>query len=218
METKILIVEDQALIRKCISALIKSHFSNWDVYEAANGIQAIFKANEVHPDIILMDYRMPIMDGLRASVIILENLPETKIIMVTAEENSEFMFDAVDARICGIVSKTSTDIDLLNAICNVKNGKAYLNSIVSDKITQHLYQKKRKKIKSRHLNSSLLSDRELEILNLLSKGNSSAEIGIKLFISKRTVDSHKANIIKKCQVRSTPDLVRYAIAKNLIDT
>ena len=198
METKILIVEDQALIRKGISALVKSHYPNWEIHEAENGIQAISKAKEVCPDIILMDYRMPKMDGLTASIIITNNHPETKIIMVSGEENSEFMFDAVDARVSGIVTKTCSDVELLNAIFNVKNGKSYLNSFVSDKITQHLFEKNRKRVLSKHLNSSLLTDRELEILNLLAKGNSAPQIATKLFISKRTVDAHKANIIKKC--------------------
>ncbi len=216
METKILIVEDQALIRKGISALVKLHYPNWEIHEAENGVRAVSKAKEVLPDIILMDYRMPKMDGLIASAIITKNLPETKIIMVSAEENSEFLFDAIDARVSGIVNKTSSDVELMKAIFNVKNGKFYLNSLVSDKITQHFFERKRKRVMSKHLHSSLLSDRELEILNLLAKGNSAIQIAGLLFISKRTVESHKANILKKCQVRSTPDLVRFAISKKLI--
>ena len=216
METKILIVEDQALIRKGISALVKAHYPDWKIYEAENGVQAISKAKELRPDIILMDFRMPKMDGLKAAAIITKNLPETKIIMVSAEENSEFMFDAVNARVSGIVTKTDSDTELLKAISNVKNGKSYLNRSVSDKITQHIFEKKKITIKSKHLQSSLLSDRELEILALLVKGNTAIQIAAKLYISKRTVESHKANIMKKCQVKSTPDLVRFAISKKLI--
>jgi len=218
METKILIVEDQALIRKGISAMVRSHYPDWEIHEAENGVQAILKAKEVLPDIILMDYRMPIMDGLQASRIITKNFPGIKIIMVSAEENSEFMFDAVDARVSGIVTKTCSDAELLKAIFDVQNGRSYLNSSVSDKITQHFYEKKRKRVGSKHLHSTLLSDRELEILKLLSKGNSAAQIATKLFISKRTVEAHKANILKKCQVGSTPELVRFAICKKLITT
>jgi two-component system, NarL family, response regulator NreC len=216
METKILIVEDQALIRKGISALVKSNYPTWEIHEAANGIQAVTKANKVRPDLILMDYRMPGMDGLRAAEIITTNLPDAKIIMVSAEENSEFMFDALDAHVAGIVAKTASDEELLHAINQVKNGQSYLNNMVSDKVLQHFYEKKKKKIKSKHLQTSLLTDRELEILNLLAKGNSAALIATKLFISKRTVEAHKANIMKKCQVGSTPDLIRFAISKKLI--
>ncbi len=216
METKILIVEDQALIRKGISALIRSNYPAWEIHEADDGVQAIYKANEVQPDIILMDYRMPKMNGLKAAEIILSNFPDTKIIMVSAEENSEFMMDAVDTKVAGIVSKTASEPELLKAISEVTKGQTYLKGIVSDKIMQHLYEKNRKKIKGRHLQTPLLTDRELEVLNLLAKGNSALQIATKLYISRRTVEAHKANIIKKCQVESTPDLIRFAISKRLI--
>ena len=216
MEVKILVVEDQALIRKGLLALIKSNYPDWEIYEAENGMEAVSIAEKVHPDLILMDYRMPKMHGLKAAEIIMKILPETKIIMVSAEENSEFMYDAIDAKVSGIVAKTSSEEELLKAISDVMNGQSFLNGMVSDKITQHIYEKKRKRIGSRHLQSSLLTDRELEILNLLAKGNSAAQIAFRLFISRRTVEAHKANILKKCEVGSTPDLIRFAISKKLI--
>jgi two-component system, NarL family, response regulator NreC len=216
METKILIVEDQVLIRKGISALVKSKYPLWEIHEAKDGVQALSKALEIKPDIILMDYRMPMMDGLKASRLITKNLPGTKIIMVSGEETSDFMIDAIEARVSGIVTKSSSEKELLKAIFAVIHGKTYLNNSVCNKIAEHLYEKQRKKISSKHIQSSLLSDRELEILTLLAKGNSAAQIAEKLVISRRTVEAHKANILKKCQVGSTPDLVRFAISKNLI--
>jgi|WetSurMetagenome_2_1015567.scaffolds.fasta_scaffold335193_2 two-component system, NarL family, response regulator NreC len=217
MENRVLIVEDQALIRKGISVLVKSHYPTWQVYEAADGLEAIVRAREVRPEIILMDYRMPGLDGLKAAETIISEFPETKVIMVSAEEDSEFMFAALDANVSGIVAKTASDEELLHAIRMVKNGKRYFEGLTPEKISQYFYEKNKKRIPGKHHHSSLLTDRELEILVLIARGNSAADIAAKLFISKRTVEVHKANIMKKCQVGSTADLVRYAISKKLID-
>jgi two-component system, NarL family, response regulator NreC len=162
-----------------------------------------------------MDYRMPKVDGLRASRIITEILPETRIIMVSAEDTSEFMFNAIESRVSGIVTKTSSEAELLQAISDVMSGKPYLNISVSNKITEHLYEKAKKRLGDNQA-KSLLTNRELEVLNLLVKGYSASQISGKLIISRRTVEAHKANMLKKCQVATTPDLIRFAISKNLI--
>jgi two-component system, NarL family, response regulator NreC len=216
MEKRVLIVEDQALIRKSLSALIMTHYPAWEVHEAENGAQAISAAREIQPEIIFMDYRMPGVNGLDASKIILEDLPQTKIIMVSAEENDEFMFEAVATKVSGIVSKAASDSELLAAIEDVINGRSYINADSALQITQHLWNKNKKIKGKKHRKSSLLSDRELEILNFIAKGLSTVQIADKLFISHRTVESHRSNMLKKCNVATTPQLVRFAIRKNLI--
>jgi DNA-binding NarL/FixJ family response regulator len=216
METKLLIVEDQALIRRAISALIHSSYPSWQIYEANNGAQAVSKALEIKPFIILMDYRMPVMDGLQASRIIIENQPDTRIIMVSAEEDNEFMFKAIGTRVSGIVMKSASESELLRAINAVIQGKIYINSIVSEKVTEHLFEKNQRRIGVSHQKSSLFSNREIEILNLLVQGNSAAKIAEHLYISRRTVEAHKANMLKKCKVASTPDLIRFAISHHII--
>jgi two-component system, NarL family, response regulator NreC len=214
---RVMLVEDQTLIRKAFLALVKSHHPEWHVYEANDGAEAVIRAKEFQPNLILMDYRMPKMDGLLAAEIILQNFPETKIIMVSAEENNEFMFNAIDTGVSGIVPKMAPEEELMEAISTVIKGEIYLNPLVSEKIAQYFYEKKKRRVIKRHHASPIFSDRELEILRLIVQGHSSPKIADLLFISKRTVESHRANIIKKCQVSSTADLIRFAIANKMIE-
>lgn len=216
MGIRILIVEDQTLIRRGLSSMVRTKFPAWEISEAANGLEAISKAKKFHPDIILMDYWMPKMNGLKASKIILKQNPKAKIIIVSAEGHSEFLYEAVDAEVSGIVAKNSSDADLFQAIEQVRRGLTYMNSQVSDKVTQVFYERKKKRIGIRHRHSSLFSDREMEVLKLLLNGNTASQIADQLYISRRTVEGHKANMLKKCQVKSTPDLIRFAISKKLI--
>jgi DNA-binding NarL/FixJ family response regulator len=216
-EMRVMLVEDQTLIRDAFLVLIKSYHPDWQVRESNNGSEAVIRAKEFRPNLILMDYRMPKMDGLTAAEIILQNLPETKIIMVSAEENNEFMFNAIDTGVSGIVAKMAPEEELMEAIDTVIRGEIYLNPRVSEKIAQYFYEKKKRRVIRKHNASPIFSDRELEVLRLIVQGNSSPKIADYLFLSKRTVESHRANIIKKCQVSSTADLVRFAIANKLIE-
>jgi two-component system, NarL family, response regulator NreC len=213
---KILVVDDHALIRKGIMALLKNHDSSWDLYEAEDGVKAILKAEEIDPDIILLDYHMPKMDGAKAATIIMKASPQTKIIIVSMDVSPEMIIEIIHAGVVGIVSKQSTEDELILAIDAVKNGKRHLSVHASEIVSQNILDKKKKSRQYRHTRSQLLTDRETEILKYLVKGFSCPAIAKTLSISSRTVSNHKASMFRKCNVNSTIGLVQYAAKIKII--
>ena len=207
---KILIVDDHALIRKGMIALLKNHNSSWELHEAEDGVRAIVKAEEIDPDIILLDYHMPKLDGAKAATIIMKASPQTKIIIVSMDVNPEMIIDIIHAGVVGIVSKHSTEDELILAIDAVKNGKRHLSVDASEIVGQNFFEKKKKTRRHRHIKSQLLTDREMEVLKYVMKGLSPATIAKVLSLSERTVSNHKANMFRKCKVKSTTELIRFA--------
>ena len=215
---KILIVDDHALLRNGLSAILKSHNPEWELHEAEDGVKAIVKAQEVNPDIILLDHHMPKLDGVKAANIIGKDRPESKIIMVSMDMSQETVIEMINAGVAGIVSKNSYEHELLQAIDKVQNGKRHLSESASQVVTSSIIEKKKSKKHSRNTKSKLLTDREMEILRLIVKGSSTPTIGQILAISTRTVSNHKASIFRKCRVKSTVELVRFAIRMKMISS
>jgi two-component system, NarL family, response regulator NreC len=213
---KILIVDDHALIRKGIMALLKDYNPGWELHEAEDGVKAIVKAQEVDPDIILLDYHMPKLDGLKTTTIIKRSLPESKIIIVTMDMNPEMVTALIDVGVAGIVSKQSPDNELILAIDTVKSGKRHLSEFASKIITQKVIEKKQRIMHDKHTRSKLLTDREIEVLKYLVKGYSCPVIAKTLSLSYRTVENHKANLFRKCKVSSIIELARIAIKMKII--
>lgn len=213
---KILIVDDHALIRSGIIALLKKYSPDWDFYEAADGVRAIMKAQEVNPDIILLDYHMPKLDGVKAANIIKKGRPESKIIMVSMDMGPEIIIEMIRAGVSGIVSKYSNEHELLQAIKKVQNGSRHLSETATELAARDLIRNKTRKRYSRNTRSRLFTDRETEILRYVVKGLPSAAIARILSISVRTVTNHKASMFRKCNVKSTIELVRIAIKMGII--
>ena len=217
LSIKILVVDDHALIRSGIIALLKKYSPGWEFYEAEDGVRAIAKAQEVNPDIILLDYHMPKLDGVKAANIIKEARPESKIIMVSMDMSPEIIIEMIGAGVSKIVSKNSNENELLQAIDKMKNGKRHLSETASEILTQDLLEYKKRKRYSRNTKNNLLTDREMEILNYVVKGATSPTIGRILSISTRTVTNHKSTIFRKCKVKSTIELVRFAIKTGMVN-
>ena len=213
---KILIVDDHALIRRGIMALLKDYNPGWELHEAEDGVRAIVKAQEVDPDVILLDYHMPKLDGLKTTTIIKRALPESKIIIVTMDMNPEIVTAMIDMGVAGFVSKQSPDNELILAIDTVKNGKRHLSEFASKIISEKVIEKKKRIMHDKHTKSKLLTDREIEILKYLLKGYSCPVIAKTLSLSYRTVENHKASIFRKCKVGSIIELARIAIKMKII--
>ncbi|MBL7137446.1 MAG: response regulator transcription factor [Bacteroidales bacterium] len=212
---KILIVDDHVLVRKGLKALLISCNPTWEVHEAINGIQAIIQAPKLHPDIVLMDYSMPKLNGKRAARQLLKELPGIKIIMISGFISSEKIHALLHTGIMGIVSKTAGTEEILEAIHHVMQGKQHLT--VEPSILEpdaEVVPQKRKKGK-KIPNPGLLTPRELEVMQLIVTGYNSEMITQQLTISHRTLHVHKANIFKKCNIHSTAELLRYAYKNNL---
>ncbi|HMY83623.1 MAG: response regulator transcription factor [Saprospiraceae bacterium] len=207
---KILLVDDHLLVRKGFRALLDEMDGVQIIGEASNGMEAIMLLrNGVKPEVVLLDYEMPVMNGLEAATVIIREFFGVKVIMLTMLQDKSLIEAAVAAGVRGFLFKNTSLEDLSNAIDKVASGEVWFGSDV----TLTLLNQKSHPVD--HV-LALLSDREKEILKLVAKGMTSVEIGQQLFISPRTVDTHRNNIIQKLDVNGIPGLVQFAIHHKLI--
>lgn len=217
MPIKILVVDDHALYRRGIMALLKDFYPDYQIDEAEDGVKGIIKARELKPEIILLDYHMPKLNGVKAATLIRKASKTSKIIAVSMEMNPDVMIEMINIGVVGIISKNDYDTELKMAIEHVKSGERHIPEKVSQIISQKVTQDKDSEKKKRHNLNELLSDREMEVFHLVVQGYSIERIAESLAISERTVSNHKASIYKKCKVKNNSGLIRYAIKTKMIN-
>lgn len=216
---QVLIVDDQPLVRSGYRAILKIYDDIEVVGEATNGIEAVAKTNELHPDVVLMDIRMSQMNGIEATKRIASNPQNanTRVLVMTTFDLDEYVFEALKAGAGGFLLKDAEPDDIANAIRTVADG----NSLIQPSVMQRLVHKFINKDASQKNNepaesnqqTSLLTDRENEILELVAQGLTNIEIGEKLFISPATVKTHVSRIMQKTDCHSRAQLVVYFNAK-----
>ncbi len=211
MPIKILIADDHQLFREGLKTLLSNSEEIEVISQAENGRDAIDKAKIQNPDIIIMDIGMPIISGIEATGILRKEMPEVKVIALSMHSEKHFIKGMLDAGAYGYLFKNCAFDELISSIKSVYNGKKYL----SHKITEVLIDEYIGKPSIEGKDSGL-SDREIEILKLIAEGLSSRDIADKLFVSVKTVGTHKKNILDKLNLNSTADLVKYAIKKGII--
>jgi DNA-binding NarL/FixJ family response regulator len=216
MSLKILIVEDQALIRRGLVGILMRTHPTWQIHEAENGIQALLKAATVKADIILMDYLMPKLDGISATIAIRKEMPNARIIMVSQDLSEDFIVRALNAGVVGMVPKDASEHEFLKAIHDVREGKKHFHQKIKA-VLESASAAEEKKREPKDDPSSEFSGREIEVLRLLVQGMTSAGISEKLDISTRTVETHRAKILKKCDLKTTASLIRYVVKNKLIE-
>ncbi len=209
MLIRILITDDHQLFREGIVNLLSASPEIEIIGQAENGQEAVEKAKRLLPDIVIMDLGMPIMNGVEATKILSQELPEVKVLALSMHSDRQYIKEVLEAGVYGYLFKNCTYDELIKAINTVYNGKKYL----SDKITEVLIQDYLEKEEDNHPE---LSERESEILKLLAEGKSTREISEILFISVKTVGTHKQHILEKLNLRTTADLVKYAIKKGIV--
>jgi DNA-binding NarL/FixJ family response regulator len=209
---KVVIVDDHTLFRNGLRILLNNMENYHVVAEAANGKQFLELLNTITPDIVLMDINMPVMDGIEASEIAHEKFPEMKIITLSMYGEEDYYYKMVNAGVKGFVLKNSDIKEVKTALDIVYEGGSFFSS----ELLQNLVNSLKSAPKSNEFHSEL-SEREMEILILICQGLSNQEIADKLFISKRTVDKHRANILEKSESKNTAQLVVYAIKNRLVE-
>lgn len=212
MPIKILIADDHQLFREGLITLLTGASNIEIIGQAENGKQAIQKARELHPDIIIMDIGMPVINGIEATGILRTEAPNLKVIALTMHSEKHFIKGMLEAGAYGYLFKNCNYDDLIDAINTVYAGKKYL----SDDITEFIIHDYIGKQKDTESEDPQLSEREMEILKGFAEGKSSREISDQLFISIKTVGTHKQNILEKLNLNSTADMVKYAIKKGII--
>ncbi|MBM7620245.1 two-component system response regulator NreC [Bacillus tianshenii] len=213
---RILLVDDHAMVRMGLKMLLDANSEMEVIGQASEGNEAIEMAERLMPDVILMDLSMPHgKDGLTATIELKKRMPEVVILILTMHDDDEYLFRVVQSGASGCILKSAPHEELLSAIQTVATGAAYLYPKATKRLMEDYVT--RLKQGENHDTYSILSEREREILGLIAKGYSNKEIGEMLYISVKTVETHKSNLMEKLQMKSRPELVKYAAKKGLLD-
>ncbi len=210
--TKILLVDDHAMFRAGIKALLEAEGRMIVVGEASTADEAVDNVRELKPDVVVMDLSMPDSNGLEATRRIAALELDTKVLVLTVHAEEEYLVPVVEAGASGYLTKTSADTDLIEAIRVVARGEVFLPPKATTLLLQRYKAAESEDTTSLHD----LSTREQEVLALTAEGYSSREIGKKLFISPKTVDTYRSRIMDKLGLNHRSELVRFALRVGLL--
>ncbi len=211
-EIRVMIVDDHALVREGIMALLKLYEDVEVVGEASDGTEAIDAANRLKPDIILMDIAMPGLGGLEATLEIKKTHPDIKVIVLSQYDDKEYVSRFLKANVSGYILKKAVGGELIAAIRAVAKGESYLHSSVASKVIDG-YVGRTREVADPY---DLLTDREKQVLKLIAEGNTHKEIASVLGISVKTAVAHHTNISEKLDMHSKAELIKFAIQKGII--
>ena len=208
MATHILLADDHAIVRQGLRLLLQRE--GFEVVgEAVNGQEAVRLATETCPDVAVLDYGMPILNGVGAAREILQACPLAKVILLTMHADDRYVLEAIRLRVKGYVVKTQASTDLVRAIHEVLRGMMYLSPRVSRTLVQAYLAKS-------ELPPDPLTPREREVLQLVAEGKTTKEVAEALGISVKTAESHRAHILRKLDTPNIAGIVRYAIRRGLV--
>lgn len=212
MTIKILIADDHQLVREGLATLLSEDPNIEIIGQAKNGKEAVEYAKKFKPDILIMDIGMPLINGIEATGILKKEIPELKIIGLTMHADKTYVKGMLEAGADSYLFKDCAYEELMLAINTVSMGNKYLSNEISDVIINEYIGKKN----DVEAIDPILSERELEVLKLVAEGKSTNEIAKELFVSTKTIGTHKQHIYEKLDFNSTVDLVKYAIKKGII--
>jgi DNA-binding NarL/FixJ family response regulator len=210
---KVLLVDDHTLFRQGVRALLAAVPEFVVVGEAADGQEAIRLAEQTSPDVVVMDLLMPNMDGFEATRILHEKYPDLKILILSMYDDEDYVHEILRAGGCGYVLKRSASDDLIRAVQEVFSGGASLHPDVAAKLVQNYV---RQDAAPASNSNSELTQREIEVLRLVAEGHTNQEIGKLLGISRKTVDAHRTNFMRKLDLHDVTELVKHALRQGLI--
>lgn len=206
---RILLADDHALVRNGMKTLLKDVDDFFVAGEASDGLEVIKKIKELSPDIVIMDISMPNMTGLEATDVIQREFPKTKVLILTMHENEDYAYQIFRSGAAGYILKNAEKKEFIDAIRTVYKGEKFFSRAISD-VTSKNYV-------SKTSSSVPITRREKEILKLIVDGLTNQEIADKLFISPRTVDTHRSNLMQKLEIKNTAGLVRFAIENGIVN-
>jgi DNA-binding NarL/FixJ family response regulator len=214
---RVLIADDQALFRRGLYVVLGTEEFVEVVAEAENGEEAVAKAAELAPDVVLMDVRMPRINGIEAARQIRDLLPTTKILMLTVSDEEDDLYEAIKAGANGYLLKEISVEEVAEAIRAVIQGQSLISPSMASKLLNEFNSLARQAAEREQFPSPVLTARELEVLKLVAKGMSNKEVADQLFISENTVKNHVRNILEKLHLHSRMEAVMYAVRKRLLD-
>ncbi len=208
---RILVADDHEIVRLGLRQLLTAH-PGWEICaEAATGTEAVTLAEQFEPHVVVMDIGMPELNGIEATRRICKLRPETKVVILTMHFADQLIRDIVEAGAQGYVMKSDADRELVAAVQTITNGGSYFTSEAADTLVgPH-------SMPSPSAFRKQLTPREREVVQLLAEGKSSKEVAVSLGISVNTTETHRSNILRKLELHSLPELVRYAIKNKIVE-
>lgn len=213
--TRILLAEDHNTVREGIKMLVNAQPDMEVIGEAADGRAAILKTRELQPDLVVMDVSMPEMNGLKATEKLREEFPDLKILTLTRHTDDGYLQQLIKAGVNGYVLKQSAPTELINAIRTVTSGRSYVDSELTQKVLGGYAGRTTGPLRGE--GTGQVSDRESEVLRFIAWGYSNKEIASRLDLSVKTIEAHKSNAMRKLNMRSRIDIVRYAILQGWLE-
>ncbi|HTY10065.1 MAG TPA: response regulator transcription factor [Bacteroidota bacterium] len=209
----LLLVDDHPLVREGLRSYLAQEKAFEIVGEAVDGAEALRIAKDLLPQIILLDINMPGMNGLETARLLKKTVPKSKILILTMHDTKEYVSRMISTGVQGYVLKDSSPSELIAAIETVQRGETYFSPKVSQTVLNDLVKSTRTKGKK---GGAELSRRESEVLTLIAEGFGNKEIAAKLFVSVRTVETHRERIIRKLDIHTVAGLTRYALTKGIV--
>ena len=212
MPIRVLIVDDHGVVRAGLNSLLSARAEVEIVGEAADGHEAMLLARELQPDVVLLDVSMPGPSGIEVTRQLLEELPDTRVLILTVHEDEALLRAAIRAGAMGYVTKRAIASELVNAILAVSNGYGYVHPTMTRALLADL----ESPLVAESPSMASLTPRETEVLGLVAQGHTNSEIAELLVISRRTVERHRAQVMGKLDLHSRADLVRFAREQSLL--
>jgi DNA-binding NarL/FixJ family response regulator len=213
-EIRVLLADDHGVVRKGLRYLLQKSPEMTVVGEAADGREAVAMAEELNPDVVVMDIAMPQLNGIDATAQIVKKNPRTGVIMLSMYSDETYLVRALGVGAKGYLLKDSTESDLVRAVQAVSQGRPFF----SPAIAQTLLDDYMRRLRQENLQDSydLLTDREKEVLQLLAEGKSNKEVATLLNLSLYTVETHRSHLMQKLNLHNTAEIVLYAVRKKII--
>ena len=214
---RILLVDDHTLVRQGIRRLIEDQPHMQVVGEAADGHQALARTSELQPDVVLMDIGMPEMNGLEATRLIKERWPQIQVLLLTVHDDEEYLFRALKVGASGYVLKEAEAAELVRAIEAAHSGEMFLYPSVVRSLVHDYLRRVGEGGEEERQHLEALTERQREVLQLIADGRTTQEIAERLVISPHTVQTHRQNIMRKLNLHSRAELIKYAIRHGLTE-
>jgi DNA-binding NarL/FixJ family response regulator len=212
---RILVADDHDLMRRGVKALLQSH-AGWEVCgEAHTGREAVAKSEELKPDVVVLDISMPELNGVEAARRIRKASPNTEVLILSVHYSDQLIREILDAGVRGYMVKSDSDRDLVIAVETLASHKPFFTPRATEVILSNFSGGSR--AEPPELVGDRLTSREREIVQLLAEGKSSKEVASSLCISVKTAETHRANIMRKLQLHTVSELVRYAVRNQIIE-
>jgi DNA-binding NarL/FixJ family response regulator len=214
---RVLIADDHALFRRGLQMVLEQEADISVVGEAGDGQEAVERAGETMPDVVLMDVRMPKRGGIEATKAIKELMPHIKILMLTISDEEADLYDAIKAGATGYLLKEVSIEEVGNAIRSVQTGQSLISPSMASKLLSEFATMVKRADEKQAAPQPRLTDREMEVLKLVAKGRNNRDIAKELFISENTVKNHIRNILEKLHLHSRMEAVVYAVREKLLE-